>query len=38
LPELLAKKDLLNEGIIGREDIQKVLEEVKVKDLSSGEL
>jgi len=38
LPELLSKKDLNNEGIISREDIQRTLEEVKVKDLSGGEL
>lgn len=38
LPELLTKVDIHNEGIIGREDIIKVLEEQKVKDLSMGEL
>ena len=38
LPELLSKKDIYNEGVISREDVQKVLEEQKVQDLSIGEL
>ena len=32
------KRDIHNEGLIGREDLQRVLEEQKVKELSVGEL